>query len=308
MSAMTSEKRRLIEANLFPHARPSVEPWDEFKWHPKATNQCMTDKTHSSQALAIDVFGTLKVVSQQDRDAVLDSLAKQMGLPAGGPWSIELEWTDPDNRMNEPRQSQIDAVAKSRQCLIFFECKFNEKDGGPCSQTDPRSKGANKGVIQCNGNYELQTNPIEKTTDRCALTGKNIHYWEVIPKLFDYRNDMDYKPCPFAGPWYQWMRNLTCCWLIAQQEQLTPGFVITYANGPGLPMAEKIAGKRSEEWANFTNQLRKDAICFHTTSFQHLVKTAENAVQGVRGEVQVWKDLEKWVEEKITRVCGTRRV
>lgn len=308
MSAMNSEKRRLVEANLFPYSRPSVEPWDEFKWHPKGTNQCMTDKTHSSQALAIDVFGTLKMVNQQNRDAILDSVAKQIGLPAGGPWKIELEWTDPDNQIKEPRPSQIDAMARSPQCLIFFECKFTEDDGGQCSQTKPLSEGPNKGVIQCNGNHELQTNSINRVAARCALSGKKIRYWEVIPKLFDYRNDEDYTPCPFAGPWYQWMRNLTCCWLIAQQEQLTPAFVITYANGPGLPMAEKIAGKKSEEWTKFTMQLRKDAMCFHTTTFQQLLKTAELAVQSVQGDVQVWKDLEAWVEDKVTKVCKARRV
>lgn len=304
MSAMSSEKRRLVEANLFSNARKAIESWDEFKWHNDQNGVCDTDVPHSSQALAIDVFGTLKVVSQQDRDAVLDSLAKKMGLPAGGPWSIELEWKDPKNHMKEKRKSQIDAVAKSPSCLIFVECKFTEDDGGPCSQpTKPK-----KGVLQCNGKYEFQTNPINKKNARCALSAKNIRYWEVIPTLFNYRNDEDYQPCPFAGPWYQWMRNLTCCWLIAQQERLTPAFVVTYADGPSLPMAEKIAGKKTEEWTTFTGKLRKDAICFHTTSYQQLLNTAEKAVQGAQGDVQVWQELKEWVENKATKVCISRRV
>ena len=45
-------------ANLFWAARPAVEPWDEFPWHHRSDGQCDRWKPHSSQALAIDVFGT----------------------------------------------------------------------------------------------------------------------------------------------------------------------------------------------------------------------------------------------------------
>ncbi len=44
-----------IRANIFPAAIPSTEPWRDFPWHSGA------DQIHSSQALAIDVFGTLQV-------------------------------------------------------------------------------------------------------------------------------------------------------------------------------------------------------------------------------------------------------
>jgi hypothetical protein len=307
MKAMDPEKRRLIEANLFPHARPAVEPWDEFPWHPNGTNRCATDRPHSSQALAIDVFGTLMTASQKDRDAILDRLVERLGLPAGGPWYVKLEWKDAANRMKEWRKSQIDTVARSPKCLIFFECKFKEEDGGPCSQTRALSSGANKGIVQCNGRHEIQHNPVKKSMARCSLTGKGIRYWEVIPELFLYRNDADYNPCPFAGPWFQWMRNLTCCWLTARQEQLTPAFVLSYADGPGLPMAEKIAGKRSAEWTAFTSRLRPGAMCFKPISFQQLVAGAEQAVADVAGDVWVWQDLGQWVQRKISDVCGTAR-
>jgi hypothetical protein len=302
---MTPEKRRDVEANLFKQALPAVEPWDQFDWHPNGTDKCDTDRRHSSQALSIDVFGTLKTAAQKDRDAVLDRLAEQLGLPTGGPWTINLEWKDTANRMKERRKSQIDAVARSPNCLIFFECKFKEGDGGPCSQTDPLPDGVNKGVVQCNGRHELQYNPVKKLTARCSLTGKKIRYWEVIPELFQYRNDADYNPCPFAGPWFQWMRNLTCCWLIAREEHLTPAFVLTYADGPGLPMAEKIAGKRSAEWTDFTSKLRPDAMCFQVISFQQLLGVAERAVADAAGDVQVWQDLNRWVQQKINAVCGS---
>src|SRR5437870_2418057 len=121
--------------------------------------------------------------------------------------------------MKEITRSQIDAVARSPKCLIFFECKFTEPDGGPCSQTQPLRKGPHKGTIQCNGNYEPQYNRVTGTKAWCPLTGKGIRYWEFVPKVFDVRSDMVITPCPFCGPWFQWMRNLTCCWLIAQDEK-----------------------------------------------------------------------------------------
>jgi hypothetical protein len=43
------------------------------------------------------------------------------------------------------------------------------------------------------------------------LTAKGIRYWDVIPRVFDYDADASYIECPFAGPWFQWMRNLTLC-------------------------------------------------------------------------------------------------
>jgi hypothetical protein len=303
--SMDPETRRLVEENLFQPARAAVDPWDEFPWHLDRIGQCDTHKRHSSQALAIDVFGTLKTVAQKDRDAVLDRLAERLGLPKGGPWCVKLEWTDPSNRMAEKRsQSQIDAVAMSPRCLIFFECKFKEGDGGPCSQTRALSSGTNQGRVQCNGRYEVQTNPVSGVTARCALSGKGIRYWEVVPELFHYRNDADYNPCPFAGPWFQWMRNLTCCWLIARQEGLIPAFVITYADGPGLPMAEKIAGKRASEWTAFTSQLREGAIRFMPISFKQLVIIADEAVAHTAGDRGVWQNLGQWVERKIDDVCG----
>lgn len=120
--SLSAGRWQSIEANLFPAARPAVEPWQTFRWHSAAGNVCDTYKEHSSQALAIDVLGTLKV--SPDRDMILDHLAAQWGLPAGGPWEIELEWCDPANHLGEKQPTWVDAVAISPRALIFFECKF----------------------------------------------------------------------------------------------------------------------------------------------------------------------------------------
>jgi len=75
--------------NLFPAARPAVEPWETFRWHYDRQNRCDTDKPHSSQALAIDVFGTLG--GSPARAAILNALAAGWGLPAAPDGEVQLE-------------------------------------------------------------------------------------------------------------------------------------------------------------------------------------------------------------------------
>lgn len=200
----TPELRSAVAANLFPAALPAVEPWDKFPWHGPDTAQ-----TNSSQALAIDVFGALKL--SPERDVVLAHLAAEWGLPAEGPWEIRLEWSDyPLNRVKESALTAVDVVLSSPHVLIFVECKFTETGGAKCSQRKPIAKGAHRGIVQCNGNYALQTNLANGLTARCALTAKAIRYWEVIPEVFDLSAEIDHSPCPFAGPWFQWMRKRAC--------------------------------------------------------------------------------------------------
>jgi hypothetical protein len=58
---MNQELKIKIENNLFPRARPAVEPWEKFPWHLDRSNSCDTWKIHSSQA---------------SRDAIFDSICK----------------------------------------------------------------------------------------------------------------------------------------------------------------------------------------------------------------------------------------
>lgn len=146
---MSAFRRRSIEANLFPAALAAVEPWERFRWHGASGDGCDTYKEKSSQALSIDVFGTLQ--QSAERDVVLDQLAAGLGLPMGGPWDLKLEWRDPHNLLKEKQRTWVDAVARSPRSLIFFECKFCETDGGGCGQTQPILAGRRKGFKQCNG-------------------------------------------------------------------------------------------------------------------------------------------------------------
>lgn len=97
---MDSSLQEKIRNNLFRLSHPAVEPWNKFKWHLRG-DECDTWQQNSSQGLAIDLFGTLKVVRQEMRDCVLAGVAKMAALPEAGPWNIDLEWEDEDNRLKE---------------------------------------------------------------------------------------------------------------------------------------------------------------------------------------------------------------
>ena len=215
-------------------------PWQAFPWHSSSRGSFDTHKPHSSQALAIDVLGTL--IAAPAKDYLLKALAFHWGLQPAGGWQLHLEWLDPQNTLREHRRSQIDAVAYDSKNLVFFECKFTEQGAGACSQPNQV-----QGVRQCNGNYELQTNPRNGRTAHCALSGKGIRYWEIIPAVFNLDPHTDHQPCPFAGTWYQWMRNLVLCRAVAQERGLAPAFVILYAGGP-FPIAQELD---SDAWRLF---------------------------------------------------------
>lgn len=293
--AMLAARRRSIEANIFPYARAAIDTWGSFRWHGAAGEACDAYKEHSSQALSIDVFGTLKL--HPARHAVFNALAADLGLPADGPWEVTLEWHDPDNVMAEKQPTWVDAVARGPGTLILFECKFTEPDGGSCSQTHPIASGRRRGTRQCTGNYLWQANPVNGRAARCALTAKGIRYWDLIPGVFGYAADLDYAPCPFAGPWFQWMRNLTTCAAVGRAQGLQPAFVVVYADGPGLPMAARVG---SPDWRWLEARVNLAAVTFRAISYQALLALAASAAP----PDPIWPELLKWVQRKIASVCG----
>jgi hypothetical protein len=286
-----------ILANLFPAAHEAVEPFECFRWHSGAGDRYDTFKIQSSQALAIDVFGTLRCAGS--RDTVLDAVGARLGLPPGGPWEVSLEWHDPDNLLHEKQRTWVDAVARSPQALVFFECKFTESDGGSCSQTQPLRQGRRKGLRQCNGQYMWQVNPANGKEARCALTAKGLRYWDIIPRVFDYDAGASYFECPFAGPWFQWMRNLTIAHEVARHAGMRPALVVAYADGAGLPMAARV---RSAEWARLRGRLQRDVVPLHAVSYQTLLAWACAAAPAD----PTWPALARWVQNKIDTVCSAK--
>src|SRR4051812_36121471 len=98
-----------IKFNLFPASHAAILNWSEFPWHRDRAGIIQTHKPQSSQALAIDVFGTIKV--SKERHRILCALAQRCGIPGEGSWEVKLEWTDPTGILCEPRPTQVDAVA-----------------------------------------------------------------------------------------------------------------------------------------------------------------------------------------------------
>jgi hypothetical protein len=97
------------------------------------------------------------------------------------------------------------------------------------------------------------------------------------------------------------MRNLVTCTAVAREAGLQPAFVVVYADGPGLPMAERI---RHPEWQRFIGHLNPRAILFRTLSYQALLGLARQA----EPDEAVWRELTAWVERKINSVRGQPHV
>jgi hypothetical protein len=281
-----------IKANLFAASHAAILDWNAFPWHRDSQDAIQTHKVQSSQALAIDVFGTIKV--SPDRHRLLGSLAQKCGLPEDGPWEIELEWIDQKRLLGERRPTQIDAIAFGARALLVIECKFTES-GGRCTQPDAiSSDGAHKGLRQCNGNYEMQTNPVNGVDARCALTGKGIRYWDddAVPKLFGLSADHDHRPCPFKGEAYQWMRNVVLADRLASARGVRGAVIAAYADSDKFPLARKV---RSGFWESVVPSVPNLVT---PMSFQSIVTLA----QSLSARPSEWNALASWVLRKIGEV------
>jgi hypothetical protein len=284
---MDNTLRREIEANLFPIARQAVEPWNEFPWHSDGYGRIDTWKPHASQALTIDVFGTLKMAEPRLRDSIIDAWCEDLKIPPGGPWQVLLEWRDESNLLREIRRpnigidarTQVDVLVRGRNSLVFIEVKFSEFPSA-CSQ--PTSG-------QCNGNYEIQTNSLRSRAHRCTLAAKGIRYWDIIPRTFSIEGSVDHKPCPFAGFNYQWMRNLVLCRAIAEMSELHPAFAIAYVDHPLLPMAQYLDSDAWREFRALNPQPEPRLL-----DLRRLAEDIASAGDDFAG-------LDAWVESKIGR-------
>ncbi|MBP1886523.1 PGN_0703 family putative restriction endonuclease [Sinorhizobium mexicanum] len=276
-----------VRENLFPASHGAIGDWVTFPWHRDRANRIQAHKPHSSQAIAIDVFGTLKM--SIDRDRVLDAIAQHVGVAPGGPWSITLEWTDKDRLLRESRPTQVDALAVGSNAALVIECKFTEP-GGKCSQT----AGSRTRKPQCTGSYAEQVNPLSGVRSRCSLAGKGIRYWDYIPKVFALDPAGDYAPCPFASDAYQWMRNAVLAAAIGEHRKLQTAAVAAFADHPNFPTARKA----KLGLINPRHSSGKAAVT--PISYQRIIDIARH----VGLDQQLWAELSAWVEQKIAEVSS----
>lgn len=280
-----------VRANLFASSHAAIHDWSRFRWHRDSRGMIQTHKVASSQALAIDVFGTIKVNGSRDR--ILSALARECGLPDAGPWVLELEWVDPDNLLCEPTPTQVDAIAFGRDSLVVIECKFTEVGGG-CSQPNSIATGSHRGRRQCNGDYAFQINPVNAIGARCALTGKGVRYWETIPRLFGLDGEQDHRPCPFRGKAYQWMRNVVLADRLASSRAVSAAVVAAYADAEGLATARDA---RSGSLGQPAASGRRLVV---PLSYQSIVGLARSQSE----DPSEWQALAMWVERKIKTVAA----
>lgn len=153
----------------------------------------------SSQALAVSIFGNLKV---QNRTNCLSEVNADDGDgPAFrqgriGPEDLELEHDV--TSLNEIRATSVDLLV-SGPAFICVECKLSEQEVGCCSR--PALKKDHREY--CNGSYVRQSG----RSHRCALAERGMNYWEHIPSVLNWEADRDSSPCPLAVP-YQLVRNI----------------------------------------------------------------------------------------------------
>ena len=302
MKIISPEMLEKIESNIFPAAHKAVENWKIYPWHTRGSG-IDTWQPNSSQALSIDVFGTIMAFEKAEaRDAVMNAIAAELGMEPDRDWEIELEWMDEENHLNEPRQTQIDVAAQSSKNLILMECKFTEQDGGSCSQVKPLPKGEFKGIRQCNGSYKEQANPVDGSKARCALTAKGIRYWDAIPEIFDFDSGTDYAECPFKGGWFQWMRNLALCHELAKACNRHGKAIVVYVDSSHMPFKQKMA---SGDWAEFLKALKKKTL-LSTLSYQRVLELGAEALKPFVDERQAWEGLKKHVQDKVAKAESAR--
>jgi Restriction Endonuclease associating with ARP len=155
----------------------------------------------SSQALALSVFGGLKL---QNRLDVLAGIEGEDGFAIFGtdlePESIQFEHEV--TTLGEPRPTSVDVLINGKKS-VMIECKFTEDGVGSCSRPRLKPKDNNFERDYCDGSYRQQND----REARCSLTQNGIRYWDHLSELFGWDNAGDQIPCPMRYP-YQLVRNV----------------------------------------------------------------------------------------------------
>ncbi len=159
---------------------------------------------NSSQALAQSVLGNLKLYGKLNYLCELSDDYKNPIIDEALANSKVFYMEHNINFLNEPRKTSLDGYFCDGKYKVAIECKFTEDGIGNCSrpELDPK-KNKNYEKDYCNGTYTYQRN----RNNRCSLSEKSILYWEYVPSLFKWKNNIDHNPCPLNSN-YQLVRNV----------------------------------------------------------------------------------------------------
>lgn len=156
----------------------------------------------SSQAIALSVFGNLKIYGCLN---LLNDLHDEQGRPVFGKEAITPENFRMEYKVEslaEPRPTSLDAFVVGKH-PIAIECKLMEAEVGSCSRPRLTKHDSNYEKDLCGGTYTVQRGRIE----RCSLTEIGVKYWSHVPQVFKWTADADLAPCPLRAN-YQLVRNL----------------------------------------------------------------------------------------------------
>lgn len=155
----------------------------------------------SSQALALSVFGSLKLENKLD---VLAGIESEDGFAIFGPdlKPENIQFEHEVKSLGEPRPTSVDVLIGGKKS-VMIECKFTEDGVGSCSRPRLKPKDNNFDRDYCDGSYHHQNN----REARCSLTHNGIKYWDHLPELFGWDSSSDHTPCPMRYP-YQLIRNV----------------------------------------------------------------------------------------------------
>jgi hypothetical protein len=156
----------------------------------------------SSQAIALSVFGNLKVYGLL---GLLSGLHDEQGRLIFGdeaitPENFRMEYKA--DSLGEPMPTSLDALIVGKH-PVAIECKLTESEVGNCSRPRLTKHDSNYEKDFCDGTYHDQRGRMT----RCSLTEIGVKYWSHIPAVFKWTADADLAPCPLRAN-YQLVRNL----------------------------------------------------------------------------------------------------
>ena len=151
----------------------------------------------SSQALALSVFGNLKVLH-------LTHVLQHVEAEDGAGPAFRTDNVRPEDLLleHEPQTlrdtTNVDLFVAGSHA-VAVECKLSESEVGACSRPALSLEDSRF----CDGAFRAQRGRAH----RCSLAEHGIPYWEYIPGVLAWDAGVDHSECPLREP-YQLVRNI----------------------------------------------------------------------------------------------------
>ena len=203
----------------------------------------------SSQAIALSVFGNLKICGLL---GLLNGLHDEQGRPIFGDEANTTENFRMEYKVDslgEPRPTSLDALITGKH-PVAIECKLMETEVGSCSRPRITEHDSNYKKDHCDGTYSVQR---DRTT-RCSLTEIGVKYWGHVPRVFKWTAGADLAPCPLRAN-YQFVRNLLAVSVPSDAMPIGGGHIVLVYDERNLSFQK--GGKGYEAYEETRNGLRE---------------------------------------------------